>query len=259
MPISMKIATWNVNSLRVRLPQVLDWLAQSAPDILCLQETKVPDDDFPAAVLRDAGYHVAYAGQKTYNGVAIISRTPVTEVVTALPGVDSSQKRLLAVCSGTVRVVNVYVPNGEEVRSEKFTYKLGWLEALASFIRAELAAHGELVMLGDFNIAPEERDVHDPEAWRGQVLFSEPERSAFQRLAAMGLVDVFRKFEQPAMSFSWWDYRQGAFRRNRGLRIDHILCSPALADRCRACRIDVEPRRVERPSDHAPVMAEFNR
>jgi exodeoxyribonuclease-3 len=183
----------------------------------------------------------------------------VSNVVTALPGADPSQKRLLAVQCGAVRVVNVYVPNGDAVGSEKFTYKLAWLDALEAFIHAELATHPELVLLGDFNIAPEERDVHDPEVWRGQVLFSEPERAAFQRLAATGLVDLFRRFEQPPMSFSWWDYRQGAFRRNRGLRIDHILSSPALADKCRACRIDVEPRRVERPSDHAPVVAEFNR
>lgn len=254
----MKIATWNVNSIRVRLPQVLEWLKQENPDVLCLQETKITDADFPAAALRDAGYHSVYAGQKTYNGVATLSRAPVADVVSSLPGAAGDQKRLLAATVGGVRVVNVYVPNGEEVGSEKYSYKLSWLKALEKFISKELKSHARLALLGDYNIAPEERDVHDPQRWEGRVLFSDQERAAFQRLVRVGLTDVFRKFDQPEKSFSWWDYRAGAFPRNHGLRIDHVLCSAPLAAECRGCRIDIEPRRHERPSDHAPVLAGFS-
>ena len=253
----MKIATWNVNSIRVRLPQVLGWLKQECPDVLCLQETKITDEEFPAAAFRAADYHAAFAGQKTYNGVATLSRTPAGEIVTTLPGAAGIQKRLLAATINDVRVVNVYVPNGEEVGSEKYTYKLSWLEALEKFLTGELKTHPKLALLGDYNIAPEERDVHEPKLWDGRVLFSDRERAAFQRLVQCGLVDVFRKFDQPSMSFSWWDYRAAAFRRNLGLRIDHILCSPALASGCRGCRIDSVPRKHERPSDHAPVIAMF--
>lgn len=253
----MKLATWNVNSIRVRLPQVLAWLMQEKPDILCLQETKITDEEFPAAEFRDAGYLSIYAGQKTYNGVATISRNPAGEIVASLSGADTAQKRFLAASIDGVRVVNVYVPNGEEVDSEKYNFKLVWLEALENFLKEELRAHSKLVLLGDFNIAPEPRDVHDPQVWEGQVLFSEKERAAFQRLIQCGLVDVFRQFDQPPMSFSWWDYRAGAFRRNNGLRIDHIMCSPALASECSGCRIDRAPRSHARPSDHAPVMVEF--
>lgn len=253
----MKIATWNVNSIRVRLPQVLEWLKQESPDVLCLQETKITDEEFPAAAFRDAGYHAVYAGQKTYNGVATLSRTAPEKILASLPGVDGAQKRLLAASVGNVRLVNVYIPNGEEVGSEKYSYKLSWLAALEKFLAAELKTHPRLAVLGDYNIAPEERDVHDPRLWTGRVLFSDPERAAFQRLIDGGLADVFRRFEQPEKSFSWWDYRMNAFRRNLGLRIDHILCSPALASVCRRCRIDGEPRKHERPSDHAPVVAEF--
>jgi exodeoxyribonuclease-3 len=253
----MKIATWNVNSIRVRLPQVLEWLKQENPDVLCLQETKITDADFPAAALRDAGYQSVYAGQKTYNGVATLSRAPATDVVSSLPGAAGDQKRLLAATMGGVRVVNVYVPNGEEVGSDKYSYKLSWLKALEKFIARELKSHPRLALLGDYNIAPEERDVHDPKRWEGRVLFSDKERAAFQRLARNGLTDVFRNFDQPEKSFSWWDYRAGAFQRNHGLRIDHILCSDTLASECRHCRIDIGPRKHERPSDHAPVIAEF--
>lgn len=253
----MKIATWNVNSLRVRLPQVLEWLARETPDALCLQETKVPDEDFPETALREAGYFAAFSGQKTYNGVAILARQPLTALMRELPGADNAQRRFLAADLDGIRIINVYVPNGESVDSDKFRYKLAWLEALAQHLRAELVKHPRLVVVGDFNIAPEDRDVHDPQAWQGQVLFSEPERAALQQLFALGLKDSFRLFEQPEASFSWWDYRQGAFRRNRGLRIDHILSSLELASACRSCCIDVEPRRAERPSDHAPVIAEF--
>jgi exodeoxyribonuclease-3 len=253
----LKLATWNVNSLRVRLPQVLEWLAREMPDVLCLQETKVPDEEFPEAAIREAGYFAAFTGQKTYNGVALLSRQPATALLRELPGVDNAQRRFLAADLDGIRVINVYVPNGESVDSEKYRFKLAWLETLTSYLRAELSAHPRLAVLGDFNIAPEDRDVHDPQAWQGQVLFSKPERAALAGLFALGLKDSFRLFEQAEASFSWWDYRQGAFRRNRGLRIDHILASPELAGVCRVCRIDVEPRRAERPSDHAPVIAEF--
>ena len=262
----MKIATWNVNSIRVRLPQVLEWLEKESPDVLCLQETKVTDEDFPAEAFRGAGYHAVFAGQKTYNGIATLSRTPADAMVASLPGADGAppspgaqtpQKRLLAATIAGVRVVNVYIPNGEEVGSEKYSYKLSWLEALEKFLAEELRSHPKLVVLGDYNIAPEDDDVHDPKLWEGRVLFSNKERAAFRRLMQLGLVDVFRKFEQPEKSFSWWDYRMNGFKRNLGLRIDHILCSAALAADCRACQIDKEPRRHERPSDHAPVVARF--
>lgn len=252
-----KIATWNVNSLKVRLPQVLDWLAAESPDVLALQETKLQDADFPADAIRAAGYEVVYAGQKTYNGVAVLSRMPARAVVTDLAGLDDPQRRVLGVTIGEVRVLDLYVPNGQAVGSDKYAYKLGWLAQLAVHLEAERAAHAQLVVLGDFNIAPEDRDVHDPEAWRDQILCSGPERAAFRGLLDAGLSDAFRLFEQPPKTFSWWDYRGGGFRRNLGLRIDHILLSPALAARCTGCRIDTGPRRLERPSDHAPVLAEF--
>jgi exodeoxyribonuclease-3 len=255
---TLKIATWNVNSLRVRLPQVQAWLEREAPDVLCLQETKTTDEEFPVTAIRDAGYQAVYAGQKTYNGVAILSRLPAENIITSLPGADGVQQRLLAATIGGVRIVNVYIPNGEAVGSEKFSYKLSWLAALEKFLAEELKAHPRLALLGDYNIAPEERDVHDPKLWEGRVLFSEPERAAFQSLIRLGLADVFRQFEQPEKSFSWWDYRAAGFRRNHGMRIDHILCSPSLAAACHGCRIDIEPRKHERPSDHAPVLAEFH-
>ena len=254
----MKIATWNINSIRVRLPQVLEWLAKANPDVLCLQETKITDEDFTLAAIHDAGYQAVYCGQKSYNGVATLSRTPAENVVSALPGAGDNQKRLLAATIGGVRVINVYVPNGEAVGSEKYLYKLSWLELLEQWLAGEMKQHPQLALLGDYNIAPEERDVHDPRQWEGRVLFSDKERVAFQDLVGLGLVDVFRKFDQPEKSFSWWDYRTGAFRRNHGLRIDHILCSPALAAQCRGCHIDSEPRKHERPSDHAPVIAQFD-
>jgi exodeoxyribonuclease-3 len=254
----LKIATWNINSLRVRLPQVLDWLAREAPDALCLQETKVTDEEFPLEPLRAAGYTASYCGQKSYNGVATLTRTDaVADTLTCLPETDGAQKRFLALTLSGVRIVNVYVPNGEAVDSEKYPYKLNWLKLLTAYLGAELKRYPRLVLLGDFNIAPEARDVHDPRRWEGKVLFSEPERAAFGALTGLGLVDAFRTFPQAEKSFTWWDYRLNGFARNWGLRIDHILCSPALAAQCRACRIDPEPRRADRPSDHAPVVAEF--
>ena len=249
----MKLATWNVNSLKVRLPHVLAYLGEQAPDALCLQETKCEDAAFPGAACEAAGYHWVHDGQKTYNGVAILARTPPAEVSRGIPGFDDPQKRVLAATVSGVRVVSAYCPNGQSVGSDKYEYKLRWFAALAAWLREELTRHPALAVLGDYNVAPEDRDVHDPEAWRGQVLVSEPERSAFGALCALGLADAFRLFEQPAQSFTWWDYRMAAFRRNLGLRIDHILLSPALASRCRECVVDVGPRKLERPSDHAPV------
>lgn len=253
----MKIATWNVNSLRVRLPHVLDWLAREQPDVLALQETKTEDPKFPAAEIEAAGYRAVFSGQKTYNGVAVLSRSAAEEPVMDPAGLDDPQRRILAVTVEGVRVVNLYVPNGSEVGSDKYEYKLSWLAGVRDWLRDELARWPRLVVLGDFNIAPEDRDVYDPAAWHEKILCSTPEREAFRNLLALGLGDAFRRFEQPERSFTWWDYRMNGFRRNLGLRIDHILLSPALAETCLACRVDLEPRRLERPSDHAPVMAEF--
>lgn len=254
----MRIATWNVNSLRVRLPQVLEWLGANPVDVLAIQETKLTDPDFPCGELEALGYHVLYSGQKTYNGVALLSRWPCTDVVRDIPDFDDPPRRVLGVTTNGWRVVNLYVPNGQAVGSDKYEYKLRWLAALKQWLAREVAAHQRLVVLGDFNIAPEDRDVHDPAAWAGQVLCSEPERTALRALLDAGLVDVFRRFEQPPQSFSWWDYRTFAFRRNHGLRIDLILAHSALVTRCRESTIDVTPRRNERPSDHAPVLASFD-
>ena len=254
----MKIATWNVNSLNVRLPQVVAWLAAAQPDVLALQETKLIDEKFPVDEIAAAGYQSVFSGQKTYNGVAILSKRPAVEVVKDLPGLDDPQRRVLAALYGDVRVLNLYIPNGESVASDKYQYKLGWLDALVAFIAEEIKRYPKLVVLGDFNIAPDERDVYDPQIWTGKVLFSTPEREAFQRLLAAGMCDTFRLFDQEERQFSWWDYRMNAFRRNMGLRIDHILASKPLCEQCRSCVIDRQPRQNERPSDHAPVMAEFN-
>lgn len=260
----MRIATWNVNSLRVRLPQLLEWLAAHSPDVMALQETKLTDDAFPSAELAAAGYRSVCSGQKTYNGVALLARSAgfgAGELQDSAPGIagfDDPQRRVLAATIGGVRVIDVYVPNGQSPDSDKYQYKLGWLAALRGWLRDELARHPQLVLLGDFNIAPEDRDVHDPIAWQGNVLVSEPERAALRELLGLGLQDVFRRFDQPPASYSWWDYRQGAFRRNNGLRIDLILASAALAGRCIESSIDREPRRVERASDHTPVLATFD-
>jgi exodeoxyribonuclease-3 len=255
----MKIATWNVNSLRVRLAQVLDWLAANPVDVLAVQETKLVDEQFPAEAIREAGYHVIFSGQKTYNGVAILSRVEADDVLRGLPGNDDDpQRRFLAASIDGVRAINVYVPNGQDVASDKYVYKLDWLARLRDVVAAELLHHPRLVVLGDFNIAPADEDVHDPAAWEGKVLFSEPEKAALRALLDVGLADSFRLFKQPPATFSWWDYRAAGFRRNAGLRIDHILASQPMADACRACRVDIEPRRLERPSDHAPVVAEFD-
>jgi len=253
----MKIATWNVNSLRVRLPHLLDWLAANAPDAMCLQETKCEDTGFPAAELTAAGYCSIHNGQRAYNGVAILARNAPGGVCRGIPEFTDTQSRVIAADLDGIRLVSVYVPNGQSVGSDKYGYKLRWLEALSAWLAVELAAFPRLAVLGDFNVAPEDRDVHDPLAWEGHVLFSEPERAALRALVGLGFVDAFRLFEQPEKSFSWWDYRMGAFRRNMGLRIDHVLLSTQLARACRSCAIDVAPRRLERPSDHAPVVCEI--
>jgi exodeoxyribonuclease-3 len=254
----MKLATWNVNSLKVRLPQVLEWLAKHRPDAFCLQETKTEDANFPLGEIAAAGYEAVFSGQKTYNGVAILCRNPPIDIAAGIPGFADPQKRVISATVGGLRVVCVYIPNGESVESDKYRYKLDWLARLTAWLKVELQTHPRLVLLGDYNIAPEERDVHDPKAWEGKVLFSEPERAAFRALIGHGLEDSFRLFDQPEKSFSWWDYRMNGFKRNLGLRIDHILLSRDLVKYCKSCFIDQDMRAKERPSDHAPVVAEID-
>jgi exodeoxyribonuclease III len=253
----VKIASWNVNSLKVRLPHLLDWLQSQKPDVLCLQETKLEDHNFPQAEIAAAGYQVAFSGQKTYNGVALLARLPIDDVLCGNPHFPDAQKRLIAGTVDGVRIICAYVPNGQSVGSDKYDYKLRWLEALTVWLEAELAAHPKLALCGDYNIAPDDRDVHNPASWIDQILCSEPERSAFQRLLGLGLEDSFRLFEQPEKTFSWWDYRMLGFQKNLGLRIDHVLLSSPLATRCTAAGIDRAPRKLERPSDHAPVWAQL--
>ncbi|MCL2656647.1 MAG: exodeoxyribonuclease III [Betaproteobacteria bacterium] len=251
----MKIATWNVNSLKVRLPHLLDWLASACPDVVCLQELKCEDGAVPRAEIEAAGYHVETNGQKTYNGVALLSRSPLQEVSRDIPGFADPQKRVIAATIDDIRVVCAYFPNGQAVGSEKFAYKLDWLAALTDWLKNELARHPKLILTGDFNIAPEDRDV-SPD-WKEEIHVSPQERAAFSALTGLGLADAFRRFEQAERSFSWWDYRMNAFRRNFGLRIDHILVSDALLPQLQHCTIDKAPRKLERPSDHTPVIAEF--
>lgn len=254
----MQIATWNVNSLTVRLPQVLDWLAANPVDALCLQELKLSDDKFPLAALQEAGYHSAVFGQKTYNGVAIVSRTPARDIVKNIPGFSDEQSRVIAATldtpSGEVRLVNGYFVNGQAPDSDKFAYKMKWLTGLHDWLRQELVAHPKLVLVGDFNITVDDRDTYDPEGLRETIHHTTEERQHFQALIDLGLTDAFRLFEQPEKSYSWWDYREFAFRRNRGLRIDHILVSQDLKPAVLACTIDKLPRKNERPSDHVPVV-----
>ncbi len=254
----MKIAAWNVNSLKVRLPHLLDFLATRAPDVVCLQETKLTDENFPFEALKAAGFDAVHTGQKTYNGVALLSRTPITEVSMGIPQLADEQKRVIAGTVEGVRVVCVYCPNGQSLDSDKYAYKLAWFDALAAWLKAELLRYPQLVLLGDFNIAPEDRDVHDPAAWAGNVLVSDEERARFKALLALGLKDSFRLFEQPEKIYSWWDYRMMGFRRNHGLRIDHILLSEPLANACKSSTVDRDMRKLERPSDHAPVVAEIS-
>lgn len=264
----LRMATWNVNSLKVRLPHVIDWLlaqetAEQPIDLLCLQELKLPDDKYPLAELEAAGFHSVFTGQKTYNGVAILARAttllPPTDIVRNIPGFADEQQRVVAgtfeTAAGPVRIISAYFPNGQAVGSDKFAYKLLWLEGITAWLREELKRYPRLALLGDFNIAPEDQDVHDPQKWEGENLVSPEERAAFRGLEALGLKDAFRLFEQPPKSFSWWDYRMLAFRRNAGLRIDHVMLSPQLADGCTSCTIDRIPRKWEQPSDHTPVIA----
>jgi len=253
----MKIASWNVNSLNVRLPHVERWCAEQQPDVLALQETKLEDAKFPVAALEAAGYHAAFSGQKTYNGVAILSKQPLADVVHGIDGYDDPQKRILSATVGDVRIVNLYVVNGQAIGTEKYAYKLDWLAKVAGFLAAEIRRHPRLVVLGDFNIAPDDRDVHDPVAWREQVLCSTRERDALKRVLDAGLFDSFRLFNEDGGHYSWWDYRQGAFRRNLGLRIDLILASESLRARSIGAGIDREPRTWDRASDHTPVSLEI--
>ena len=254
----MKIATWNVNSLRVRLPHVLKWLEREQPDLFALQETKLRDEDFPADTFADRGYTATFSGQAAYNGVAILSRQAPQDIAHGIGnGFADEQRRVLAATFGGLRFYCLYVPNGANVDSDKYRYKLEWLAALRQLLAAELERHPLLLVVGDFNVAPEDRDVHDPRAWAGKVLCSAKERAAFGALLALGMKDTFRLFRQPEKTFSWWDYRGVAARRNQGLRIDLMLASSQLSQMCQNCRIDREPRGWERPSDHVPVIAEF--
>jgi exodeoxyribonuclease-3 len=253
----MKIASWNVNSLRVRLPQVLEWLDQTKVNVLALQETKTQDPDFPQQEIEDAGYQVVFSGQKTYNGVAILAKTQPKDPITDVKELDDPQRRILAATVNDVRVINLYVVNGSEVGSEKFAYKLDWIDKVTAHIKKEMKAHEKVIVLGDFNIAPDDRDVHDPEMWKDKILCSKEERQAYEKIISLGLTDTFRQFDQEDKSFSWWDYRGGGFRRNHGLRIDLILASKVLSEQCITSSIDKTPRSWERPSDHTPVVAEF--
>jgi exodeoxyribonuclease-3 len=260
-PPRLQVASWNVNSLRVRLPQVLSWLSANTVDVLGLQETKLTDELFPVAELRDAGYEPLYSGQAAYNGVALLVRDSLRtdDVVKAIPEFDHGQRRVLLATVADIRIANLYVPNGEAVGTDKYRYKLDWLDALHGLLRDELKRYPRLIVMGDFNVAPADADVYAPEIWRDRILYSEPERRALHALFGIGLEDAFRLFEQPKGSYSWWDYRAGAFRRNLGMRIDLLLTSPTLARECIECRIDRVPRGWERPSDHAPVLATFER
>lgn len=252
-----KLASWNVNSLKVRFDQVLQWLESSQVDVLAMQETKLSDENFPVSLFTDKGYQVVFSGQKTYNGVAIVSRHPMTEMVTDIPELEDPQRRILAATIKGLRVINLYVPNGGELSSDKYQYKLDWLKKVTLFIQHQLSIYPKVAVVGDFNIAPEDKDVHDPAEWEGNVLVSPAERRAFTKLLALGLHDSFRNFNQEEKAFSWWDYRAAAFRRNRGLRIDHVLLSHELNALCRVSKIDKEPRKADRPSDHAPVWVEL--
>lgn len=257
--MSLKLATWNVNSLKVRLPQVLQWLQENPVDALCLQELKMADELFPLQAFNELGFQAQWAGQKTYNGVAIITRDHSTNAQRNIPGFEDPQQRILAVTLpspvGEIRVISAYCPNGQAVGSDKYQYKLAWFSALHKWLESEMQTYPRLAILGDYNVAPADADVHDPAKWEGDVLVSEPERDAFNQLLALGLTDAFRLFPQEPQTFTWWDYRRFAFRRNAGLRIDHVLLSNELRAYCSACVVDKAPRANEQPSDHTPVVA----
>lgn len=255
----MKIATWNVNSINIRLPVLLNWLTKTEVDVACLQETKCVDESFPFAEINAIGYKTAFFGQKSYNGVAILSKHEIEDVQKGFHDDDDEQpKRLIAATVNGIRIVNTYIPNGTELWTDKFAFKLDWLQRLRRFFDETCDLKGDVLLCGDFNVAPEELDVWSVPAWEGKLHFSRPERAAIHHVKQWGFVDVFRKLNPEAKEFSWWNYREGAWQRNRGLRIDHIWTSPSLAAKCTACWIDKEPRALEKPSDHAPVVAEFN-
>lgn len=256
--MTLKIATWNVNSLRVRLPHVEEWVENNQPDVLALQELKMPTEEFPLDVFEKMGYKAAVSGQKTYNGVAVLSKQDPADIVTDIPDLDDPQRRVMGVTIGDVRVLDLYVPNGSEVGSEKYAYKLDWLNKLTSFLKQQLEQYPKTIVLGDFNIAPADIDVHKPERWEGKVLCSEPERNALQAIMDLGFKDCFREMEPDEQAFSWWDYRLNAFKRNWGLRIDLILASKKMFLSCESSSIDTTPRELDRPSDHAPVVAVFS-
>jgi exodeoxyribonuclease-3 len=254
---TFKVATWNVNSLRVRLEQVIKWLTAEQPDVLVLQETKMTDDQFPEEDIKAAGYQVVFSGQKTYNGVAILTKSSPESCVLDLPNLDDPQRRILAATINDIRILNLYVVNGSEVGSEKYAYKLDWLSKVTDWVAEQIKQHHKFIILGDFNIAPSDRDVHNPKAWKERILCSTPERDALNKLLQLGFSDNFRQFEQQDKTWSWWDYRSGGFQKNMGLRIDLILSSQLLSERCIGCYVDKEPRGWDRPSDHAPVIAEY--
>lgn len=258
----MKLATWNVNSLRVRLPQVIDWLQTNPVDVLCLQELKLPQDKFPLEALEEIGYQAQWAGQPTYNGVALISKTEGTDVQRNIPGFEDHQQRIVAATyqspKGPIRVISAYCPNGQDLESDKYTYKMNWFAALHDWLKDELVRYPQLVILGDYNVAPTDLDVHDPKKWEGKVHVSPAERAAWQKLIDLGLYDAFRLFDTESPGFTWWDYRRGAFRRDAGLRIDHALVSEALKPYCTDCVVDKAPRANEQPSDHTPVIVQFD-
>ncbi len=255
---NIKIASWNVNSLKVRLEQVQLFLAEENINILALQETKITDNDFPVSAFTEMGYHVCFSGQKTYNGVAIISKQPLTNIDNEIPNFSDPQKRIISASIGDLRIIDLYVPNGSSIESDKYKYKLNWLDNITNYLKDQLTKYPNLVVLGDFNIAPEDRDVHDIKEWEGGVLVSLPERNALKDIMSLNLYDSFRKFNQENNQFSWWDYRAASFRRNRGLRIDLILLSEPLLTRCVTSKINIEYRKKERPSDHAPVIVEIS-
>ena len=254
----MRIASWNVNSLKVRLPHLTAWLLDAQPDIVALQETKMEDSKFPREAIETAGYRVAFSGQKTYNGVAILAREELRDVVTDIPGLEDPQRRILVASIGDLRIANLYVVNGQNVGTQKYAYKLDWLARVRTFLAEEIKRYPNLVVLGDFNITPDDRDIYDPVAWKEQILCSTPERDALKAMVDLGLHDTFRLFNEEAGQYSWWDYRQAGFRRNLGMRIDLVLASEALRARCRAASIDRVPRTWERPSDHTPVLLELD-
>ncbi|MBP9663121.1 MAG: exodeoxyribonuclease III [Pyrinomonadaceae bacterium] len=254
----MKVATWNVNSINVRMPQLVDWLAAAAPDVLCVQETKTVDDGFPALELKAAGYDAVFTGEKAYNGVAILSKLPISEVQMNFPDdTPEAQKRMISAKVGGIRIVNTYVPNGSELGSEKFRFKLDWLMRLRKYMDAACDESTDVLWCGDFNVAPEAIDLWDASRYEGHLHFSKPERAAIHYVKQWGLTDLFREENGDAQEFSWWDYRAGSWQRNQGLRIDHLWASASLADKCTACHVDKAPRALELPSDHAPVVAEF--